>query len=389
MGGMWFEGYWWWVCPSGQPTSAQKFALWNVTGQASAILIPASVATSGALTSGQWNWVPLSTPFPLAVGTCYNACTGFTGSFPATNNQFGAGDPYAAGLTDGPLTAYSDTTGSLRTPYTTSQGVFGVAGTDPSVNMPGSGSNSANFWMDLEVSDTAPTGYGSSYRLWPNKFDAAPETTADSAVNYVVATEIHLSQSCTLNNIWYYSPKGVSQLATECGIWDMSTQKLVAENTTPSWSGVAGSGWISCAFTGVPLSAGQYKVAVYNGAATPSPWSAKQLNYWDVGPGQNGITNGPLYAPQLADASTANIYQGSGQEPGQCTFAVGPPNQYPDLYVDGLAQNYWVDAEVTPAAGSTASPPPSSPPPSSPPPSSPPPSNPPTVNSGAFLNFFP
>ena len=27
-GGCWFDGYWWWVCPSGQSTSPQKFALW-------------------------------------------------------------------------------------------------------------------------------------------------------------------------------------------------------------------------------------------------------------------------------------------------------------------------------------------------------------------------
>ncbi len=381
---MWFEGYWWWVCPTRQPTSPQKFALWNVTGQGPATLIPGSVVASGTLTAGQWNWVPLSVPFPLAVGTCYNACTGFTGSFPNTNDQFGSGNQYAAGIVNGPLSAYSDTGGSLPTPYTTNQGVFGVQGTDPSVNMPLSGSNSANFWMDLQISDTAPTGYSGSYRLWPNKYDAAPQTSADSAVNYVVATEVHLSQSCILNNIWYYSPPGVDQLATECGIWDISTQKLVAEATSPSWSGAAGSGWISCAFTGMTLPVGQYKVAIYNGAATPDPWSAKQLNYWDIGSGKNGISNGPLYAPSLADASTANIFQGSGQERGQCTFAVGPPNQYPDLYVDGIAQNYWVDAEVTPGGGSTGGPPPSSPPPSSPPPSNPPP-----VNSGAFMTFFP
>ncbi len=379
VGGMWFEGYWWWVCPSGQPTSAQKFALWNVTGLAPGMLIPASVVTSGALTSGQWNWVPVPTPFPLAVGTCYNACTGFTGSFPNTNDQFGAGDPYAAGLTNGPLTAYSDTDGTLPTLYGTSQGVFGVAGTDPSVNMPGSGSNSANFWMDLQVSDTAPTGYSGSYRLWPNNVDAEPGTLADDAVNYVVATEIHLSQSCALNNIWYYSPPGVDQLATECGVWDTSTQSLVVADTSPPWSGTTGSGWVSCAFTSVTLQPGKYKVAVYNGAATPVPWSAKRLNYWDIGPGKNGITNGPLYAPGLADATTASIYQGSGQEPGQSTFAIGPPNQYPNLYVDGLAQNYWVDAEVTPVSGATGSP-------SSGSTSS---SDTPTVDSQAFLTFFP
>jgi hypothetical protein len=101
---------------------------------------------------------------------------------------------------------------------------------------------------------------------------------------------------------------GVDQLATECGIWDISTQKLAAESPSPAWSGAAGSGWISCGFTGVTLPVGQYKVAVYNGAATPSEWSAKQLRYWDIGAGQNGTTNGPLYAPQSADAATADIY---------------------------------------------------------------------------------
>ena len=109
-------------------------------------------------------------------------------------------------------------------------------------------------------------------------------------------------------------------------------------------------------------------MAVYNGAATPSSWSPKQLHYWDTGVGMNGITNGPLSAPSLPNAASANIYQESGQEPRQCVFAVGPPNQYPNLYVNGLAQNYWVDMEVTPATGT--------------------PVNPPPVNSGAFLSFF-
>jgi hypothetical protein len=367
-GGMWFQGYWWWVCPAQQSTSAQKFALWNVTGQGSGMVVPGSVVTSGTLTAGQWNWVPLSAPLPLVIGTCYNTCTGFTGGFPETSDQFGSGDPYGGGIVNGPLSAYSDSSGSLPSPFGTNQGAFSTAGTDPSLQMPVWGSNSDNFWVDFQVSDSAPAGYSGSYRLWPTTYDASPETAIDDAVNYVVATEVHLSQACAVNNIWYYSPTGAGQLATECGIWDISTGKLVATNNSPSWSGSAGSGWISCAFTDVILPAGKYKVAVYNGTATPEPWSAKQLSYWDTGAGRNGITNGPLYAPQLTDAALADIYQGSGQEPGQSTFAVGPPNQYPNLYVDGLAQNYWVDMEVTPAAGT--------------------PVNEPPVNSGAFLSFF-
>jgi hypothetical protein len=367
-GGMWFQGYWWWVCPSGQSTSPQKFALWNVTG-GSGIPVQQSVVTSGALTAGQWNWVPLATPLPLAIGTCYSACTGYTGNFVNTSNQFGSGDQYAAGIVTGPLSAYSDVSGSLPSPYQTAQGVFGTNGSDPSVNIPtGGAATSDNFWMDLQVSDTAPAQYNGSYRLWPNKYDASPATSGDAAVNYVVATEVHLSQSCALNNIWYYSPSGSPQLATECGVWDISTQKLVVSNDSAKWSSDAGSGWVSCAFPGQVLAAGKYRVAVYNGAATPVSWNGKHLNYWDTGTGENGITNGPLSAPSLADASPANIYQGSGQEPGQCVFAVGPPNQYPDLYVDALAQNYWVDMEVTPSTGT--------------------PVNTPAVNSGAFLSFF-
>ena len=222
--------------------------------------------------------------------------------------------------------------------------------------------------MDLQVSDAAPTQYSGSYRLWPNKYDASPTTSGDSAVNYVVATEVDLSQSCALNKIWYYSPPNTTQLATECGVWDISTRKLVATNDSPSWSGDAGSGWVSCAFPGQILAAGKYRVAVYNGAAHPVDWSPKQLNYWDSGVGQKGITNGPLSAPSLAAGLDGEHLSGirSGTRPVRVRGR--PPNQYPNLYVDGLAQNYWVDMEVTPASG--------------------PPVNESPVNSGAFLSFF-
>jgi hypothetical protein len=365
-GGCWFEGYWWWVGDGSpaQPTASQTFALWNARSQDDGDLISGSVVTSGALTAGQWNYVPLETPVQLAIGTTYIASTGVNGNFPVTNYQFNQGGPYEAGIIAGPLAAYSDQGASLPASYNLPQSVFTTANSDPTAVMANGGSESANFWMDLQVSDTEPAGYAGSRRLWPNKFDASPTTSADSPANYVVATEIHLSQACTLDNIWYYSPGGTSQLATECGVWDIDNRQLVASNTSPMWSGPPASGWVSCAFTGVILSAGRYRVAVYNGAATPDGWSPKQVHYWDTGVGQNGITNGPLSAPQLADAATAVIYQGSGEEPGQSVFAVGPPNQFPDLYVDGLAQNYWVDAEVTPTSASI-------------------------VNPSAFLSFFP
>src|SRR5271169_644670 len=88
-GGVWFDGYWWWVCNTGQSAAAQKFALWVVYADGSGTIIPAATVTSAALTAGQWNYITLAAPLPLSIGACYNACTGFTSSFPVTDNQYG------------------------------------------------------------------------------------------------------------------------------------------------------------------------------------------------------------------------------------------------------------------------------------------------------------
>ncbi len=238
--------------------------------------------------------------------------------------------------------------------------------------MPGGVSNSANFWIDAQVSVGTPASYSGSFRAWPNTANNASEfTSSDASVNYIVGTEMHLSKTATLNKIWYYSPGGTAQLATECAIWNVATQAKVAESTSPTWSGAAASGWISCSFSGVILSAGRYRVAVYNGAATPDAWSAKEQYYFNIGngsiftqPGMNcsgpsfdGITNDLLYVPSLSNASQSSYYTGSGVNgnydtggpaPGQAVFAVGPPNAFPNIYVKGLGQTYWVDMEVTP-----------------------------------------
>ena len=368
--GMWFEGYYWWV-PTGGDTGAQKFALWATNGSSGAgVVIPAATVTSGTLTAGSFNYVPLASPVPIAIGTEYIACTGWSAvnGFPITNNQFNGAGAYPNGITNGPLQAFSDGSaggGSPTAYYNFPQGVFSVAGTDPSLTLPAGGSSSSNFWVDVAVSDTAPGGYSGSYRLYPNKYETNNNTTADSAVDYVVATEFHLSQSCSLNKIWYYSPSGTVQLATSADIWSITgadSGSIVAGTNSPSWSGAAASGWVSTSFAGVTLTAGSYKVSVYNNSGTPDQWSAKDAstNYWGSGGmGVNGITWGPLFAPGLSTASLAYIFNGSNPgstppyttgstEPGQCTFAQSGTNIYPYLYVDGLAQNYWLDVEVTP-----------------------------------------
>jgi len=338
-GGIWFQGYWWWVCNSGQQTGAQKFALWQVAGASTGIVIPGSTVTSGALTAGQWNYVPLPTPIPLSINTAYMAATGFacTAGFPITANAFGSGGPYANGITNGPLFAYGSSTALA---HSVAQGAFSTSSADPSAVMPAAAYQNSNFWMDLQVTNTAPAG--ASYRLWPSQPDPYNWQPDTPSFNWTLGTEFTLSQACTVNNIWFYSPSGTGQLPTECGIWDASTQTLVAgtHNSSPSWSGAAGSGWVACRYSGVTLPAGGYKVTVFNGATSVDAWSATTYPYWSsTGFGAGGITAGPLSAPNNASAHS----------PGQSTYHQGTTFTYPNTYASGVGSpTYWVDIEVTP-----------------------------------------
>jgi len=336
-GGTWLTGYWWWVCSSGQPTSSQSFALWQVYGWGAGSLVAAATVLSGQLTPGQWNYVPLAKPVPLSPGADYVASTGLNGDFPETDNQFGSGDPYSSGIVNGPLSAYSDQSGSLPESFGMSQGLFSVAGSDPTASMPTDGWNSANFWIDLQISTTPPNG--TSYRLWPN-FPTIPGTVLNDPTGYTLASEFLLSASCTLDNIWFYSPPGAGALPTRCAIWGVGTEAEVAgtDNSSPVWSGPAGSGWVSCPYSGVTLPPGDYKVSVFYGGGTS--WLQVNTNYWGSGgPAENGITNGPLYAPGTLAAS------GPGD---QSTYNQGSWG-YPATYAEASnGENYWIDVEVTP-----------------------------------------
>jgi hypothetical protein len=332
----WLEGYWWWVCASGQSTAAQKFALWQVYGPGAGAIVATATADSGSLLPGQWNYVPLTTPVPLTSGATYVACTGFSNSFPITTGQFGPGQPYAAGIVSGPLSAFSDQTGSLPAPFDMNQGLFGIAGSDPTVNMPVEGWESSNFWVDLQVSTSAPAG--ATYRLWPS-YPAPPGSAASDTLGYTLATEFQLSEPCTLDNIWFYSPPGATALPSQCGIWNVATNAIVAgtDNASPAWSGAAGSGWVGCPYADLVLPGGDYKAAVFYGGG--SIWFQATSGYWTSGAGGDGIADGPITAPG-SSAATA---------PGQSTYNQGAW-AYPLSYAtSGDGENFWVDIEVTPS----------------------------------------
>lgn len=408
-GGTWFEGYWWWVCESGQPTSPQTFALWQVYGEGNATLISAATVTSGSLTAGQWNFIPLTNAIPLSIGgdanfyradgggpAIYVACTGFTGGFPDTNGQFGSGDPYASGITNGPLTAFSDQGGKLAGPWNNGQGLFST-NSNVTANCTFGVSNSANFWMDVQVGDTVPSGYSGSYRIWPN-FPVVPGQPSNDAGQQTTGTEFWLSETCTVDNIWFWSPPGAMNLPSRCAVFDIASQAVVAgsDNTSPSWhlpngtAASAGDGWIYCPYadTGLSLSAGKYKAAIYSGGG--GTFYQEDIYYFGTGPGANNIVNGPITVPNNANASSLIAgSDGDGDDidegdtvTGNSSYQNGPW-AYPDTFdAADNGENRWIDIEVTPVAGqSTPTPTPTPTHTTTPPPSK--------VNSGAFMIFFP
>ncbi|MDA8045721.1 MAG: hypothetical protein M0Z30_10875 [Actinomycetota bacterium] len=373
----WFEGYWWWVAPTGGLTAPQTFAVWLITGPGTGILIPSATVTSGQLAPG-WNWVPLADPIQLPIGGSvgtgganFIAATGVNGSFPDTNGQFAAGAVYASGVTVGPLTAFSDQAASNPGPFSIGQGLFSTLGTDPTTVMPLQTYDSANFWIDVQVGDTPPAAYAGSYRLWPN----FPNVTNGIAPSIDTGTQttgtlFSLSAPCRLANIWLYSPAGVNAMPARTQVWDAATQSLVVGSDLPAaWSGPVGSGWVANAYSkaGIVLPAGNYIVSVFNDSG--QTFYQETRGYFGAfngvaGPGQNGLVSGPLSSP----ANANSIAPPGGNS---CFYSGGTGPTYPNAWDqhDG-GENRWVDVEVIPVggAGGVGGPP---------------------VNSAAFMAFFP
>src|SRR5262249_7559003 len=123
------------------------------------------------------------------------------------------------------------------------------------------------------------------------------------------------------------------------GIWSVGPEGVVGgtDNTSPTWSGSAGGGWVACAYSGVTLPAGDYKVAVFYGGG--AQWYQATVGYWSTGAGASGITAGPVIAPGTSAATS----------PAPSTHHAGSWN-YPVSYAaSGNGENFWVDVEVTPS----------------------------------------
>lgn len=341
---LYLKGFSYWVADAAGNHGPQEFALWQSnTGSITFTLVPAATVTSGTPATGAWNTALLPAPIPLVPGSPLLAATGFTGNFNFTSGFWGTGGPGVAGLSNGPLSMYSDATGPGGTappPFSNNQGLFSTTGGDPTADPPATANSSFNPWLDLVITDQAPAG--ASYCFWPNlpRLYPSGSTTTDTT-GYTIAMEFSLSEARPLLQIRHYSPPGVTNLPTRCAIWDVTTQLEVpgTDNTSPAWSGAAGSGWVTCDYTSaaVTLQASHnYRVSTFNAAGTT--WFAALANYWTAGGlGAAGRSAGPLTAPSNA-AATA---------PGQNSWKVNAWG-YPDVSTN--PENDWIDVLVGPAA---------------------------------------
>lgn len=194
-------------------------------------------------------------------------------------------------------------------------------------------SNTATANLSITVS-SAPT----TYTLWaPNTnggaFDDDPGGNALS-----VGNQFSVSQNVPLTGIWWWSPSGSSVLPSACAIYNLDTGGQVAGtlNSSPTWSGVLGAGWVKCAYGGsISLSADTNYMVVVFGDSGGSGWFGGSGGYWTTGgDGADGLTNGVLSAP----SSAGSLY-------GQSAYIYGSSISLPTSTVAGY--NFWVDVEVS------------------------------------------
>lgn len=162
---------------------------------------------------------------------------------------------------------------------------------------------------------------------------------------YTLAVQFSVNTTnLEITGIWFYSAATMTVLPSEIALYTTSGT-LVTSNSSPSWltgpggsSASAGSGWVYAAFSSAQalMQNTNYFGCVYYGGG--SPWYSDTRFYWSTGTGANGISNGPLSAPNQGNSS-------AGQNPFYAGTGLHLPNQQYE------SSNYWVDVNITTTSG--------------------------------------
>lgn len=166
------------------------------------------------------------------------------------------------------------------------------------------------------------------YSIWPAT--DGPLSSFDDGVALNVGTEFFVSTTAWVTHLrWWRGTTNVN--ADNLRLYRVdsaSSGTMLAEVTSPA---AAGTGWQVSTITPIQLTAGvRYKVVAH----MPTHYVATG-GYWaSGGPGDGGIVNGVLTAPDTANADGG----------GQGTFKTGAV-AFPDGSFNG--GNYWVDIILT------------------------------------------
>lgn len=168
---------------------------------------------------------------------------------------------------------------------------------------------------------------------------ASPASLVADTAGYTLGMQFALTSNAPLTGIWFFSASGAGALPGACCIFSNQSQAGVAGtvNTSPTWSGAAGSGWVKCSYNGsVTLtSATHYRVAVFY--AGGSNWYSDTAAYFVSGAGSGGLTSGIITVPNEATADDSGVQDGFNTNTSGMT--------YPASGTSG--PNYWIDVEVT------------------------------------------
>jgi hypothetical protein len=142
-----------------------------------------------------------------------------------------------------------------------------------------------------------------------------------------------VSQACTLQGVWHYSPGTSTQLPTSIGLYtvtSLGTSGTLVTSNTASWSGAAGSGWVFASFTSPPaLSPGTNYMATQFRNDAASEWFVFYTVTWPV-------ASGILTAPK--DESTSALSQG--------WYNVGTSMAFPTTQSGTAGSNFGMDVQV-------------------------------------------
>lgn len=309
--------------PSAETTlagSSYTAKLYSTTNGTTGTLI-STVAGSGTLIAGAWNWIYFTQA--LTSGTSYVAVIESPDDIQFVHN-FWIPSGTQGDITAGPLTVpdTTDALGGIQQP-------FGSAGAFPA------SVNGSWYGVDVQVTTAAPAGISLFSQVAPTGTAGGAGATTGS-----YGLQFSVSSAAILEGLWFYSPSGsTAALPSVIALFDTSGNLVVWG--TPSWSGAAGSGWIFASFAAPPTLKPSFNyVAAILQPFSSTAWNMTDSTYWSSGAGASGITHGIVSAPNNATAVH-----------GQGSTVTGAALEFPNTSLAGA--NIWMDVQVTTAPAST------------------------------------